>query len=464
MPEWLQIFVPSGDIGEGWILAVAMMTNVACGVIGCYLVLRRMSLMGDAISHAVLPGLVIAFLFTGSLNIGGMFVGAFIVGLLTTFLTQALHRLGGVPADASMGVVFTSLFAIGVVLLRRYAGNVDLDPDCVLQGQLTLMPNIRVEVFGLSIPRAALSIGAVLIANVIFVGLLWKELKITSFDPALATTMGLRSGLIHYLLMAMVAGTTVASFEAVGSILVIAMLIVPGATAHLLTDRLSRMLMIAAAVAALSGYVGFSAARWNGNVEPAGMIAVASGVLFFLAVFFSPRYGIVSTLWRNLQTSSRILREDILAMLYRLEELGDARPMPRDEAARAVGGGVAAIVSSSVCTVVCGSPMLAASGPSTSSARTGCGRRIWSSISACRSIMSTPPPSGWSITLATNFSARSPKSSRKKLPIPTAAKFRASCWPCAGHCSPHTPCAVQRHTECACYITATTANLCAARR
>jgi manganese/zinc/iron transport system permease protein len=335
--------LPQGGYGEGWILAVAVMTNVACGIIGCYLVLRRMSLMGDAISHAVLPGLVIAFLFTGSLNIGGMFVGAFIVGLLTTFLTQTLHRHGGVPADASMGVVFTSLFAVGVVLLRRYAGNVDLDPDCVLQGQLALIPGYTTDLFGYPIPRAAVSIGSVLLLNTIFIVLLWKELKITSFDPALATTMGLRAGLIHYLLMAMVAGTTVAAFEAVGSILVIAMLIVPGATAHLLTDRLSRMLWIAAGVGAAAAYLGFlGSARWNPNVEPAGMMAVAVGALFVLAAFFSPRYGVLSTLWRNVQTTSRILREDILAMLYRLEELGIRRPMGPREAAQAVGGGLAA--------------------------------------------------------------------------------------------------------------------------
>jgi manganese/zinc/iron transport system permease protein len=345
MPDWLQYFVPRTEFGEGWILAVAVMTNVACGVIGCYLVLRRMSLMGDAISHAVLPGLVIAFLFTGSLNIGGMLVGAFLVGLLTTFLTQALHRQGGVPADASMGVVFTSLFAIGVVLLRRYAGNVDLDPDCVLQGQLTLLPGIQINVLGYQIPRAALSIGSVLVLNVIFVLLLWKELKITSFDPALATTMGLRSGLVHYLLMAMVAATSVAAFEAVGSILVIAMLIVPAATAHLLTDRLDRMLWIAAAVGALSAYLGFVAARFNEHAEPAGMIAVAGGLLFLLAVFFSPRYGIVSTLLRNVQTTSRIVREDILALLYRLEELGVRRQMGPREATQAVGGGMAATIA-----------------------------------------------------------------------------------------------------------------------
>ncbi len=343
MPDWLLYFLPQGGYGEGWILAVAVMTNVACGIIGCYLVLRRMSLMGDAISHAVLPGLVIAFLFTGSLNIGGMFVGAFIVGLLTTFLTQTLHRQGGVPADASMGVVFTSLFAVGVVLLRRYAGNVDLDPDCVLQGQLALIPGYTTDLFGYAVPRAAVSIGTVLLLNTIFIVLLWKELKITSFDPALATTMGLRAGLIHYLLMAMVAGTTVASFEAVGSILVIAMLIVPGATAHLLTDRLSRMLWVAAGVGAAAAYLGFLAsARWNPDVEPAGMMAVAAGALFVLAAFFSPRYGVLSTLWRNVQTTSRILREDILAMLYRLEELGIRRPMGPREAAQAVGGGLAA--------------------------------------------------------------------------------------------------------------------------
>jgi manganese/zinc/iron transport system permease protein len=342
MAEWLQVFVPQYT-AERWMLAVAMMVNVACGLIGCYLVLRRMSLMGDAISHAVLPGLVLAFLFTGSLNIAGMLIGAFAIGLLTTFLTQALHRHGGVPADASMGVVFTSLFALGVVLLRRYAGNVDLDPDCVLQGQLAVLPEF--QLFGRYIPRAAISIAVVLVLDIAFIVLLWKELKISSFDPALANTMGLRANLVHYLLMAMVAGTTVASFEAVGSILVIAMLIIPGATAHLLTDRLGRMMWIAAGVALLSAYLGFVGASRFIDIEPAGLMAAAGGGLFLLAVLFSPRYGIVSTLVRNLQTSVRIVREDILAMLYRLEELKVARRMGPREVVLAVGGTPAAALA-----------------------------------------------------------------------------------------------------------------------
>jgi manganese/zinc/iron transport system permease protein len=245
-----------------------------------------------------------------------------------------------------MGVVFTSLFAIGVVLLRRYAGNVDLDPDCVLQGQLALIPGYTMDLFCYAVPRAAVSIGTVLILNVVFIVLLWKELLITSFDPGLATTMGLRAGLIHYLLMAMVAGTTVASFESVGSILVVAMLIVPAATAHLLTDRLGRMIWIAAAIGALAAYLGFlTSARWNPHIEPAGMMAVAAGALFLAAATFSPRYGVLGTVWRNVQTTSRILREDILAMLYRLEELGVHRPMGTREAAQAVGGGLAAAVA-----------------------------------------------------------------------------------------------------------------------
>lgn len=345
MPDLWTILLPRSP-DQWWMLAVCAMVNMACGLIGCYLVLRRMSLMGDAISHAVLPGLVLAFIFTGSLSIGPMFAGAFAIGLLTTFLTQALHRHGGVPADAGMGVVFTSLFALGVVLLKRYTGGgVDLDVDCVLQGQLALMPANQVEIAGRLIPRAALSISPVLLLNSLFILLFWKELKLSSFDPALATTMGFRAGLLHYLLMAMVAVTTVASFEAVGSILVIAMLIVPGATAHLWTDRLARMVFLSALIGFLSAYLGVVATLLLNdagyNAEPAGMVAVTGGAIFFLSVLFAPRYGVLSTILRNWQTATRIVGEDLLAMLYRLEELGVRRPLGAGESAHAVGGGLA---------------------------------------------------------------------------------------------------------------------------
>jgi manganese/zinc/iron transport system permease protein len=199
------------------IILVAACTNIACALVGCYLVLRRMSLMGDAIAHAVLPGLVIAFVFSGSMNIVPLFIGAAAVGLLTTFLTQTLHQYGRVPADASMGVVFTSLFALGVVLLKRYATGVHFDVACVYEGSLSSAALDTLQITGWEVPRQLQTVLPVALVNLAVVLLLWKELKISSFDPALATSMGISATVMHYLLMAIVAVTTVASFEAVGS-------------------------------------------------------------------------------------------------------------------------------------------------------------------------------------------------------------------------------------------------------
>lgn len=338
MAAWQTILFPT-DPSLQWTLLIATMTNVACALVGCYLVLRRMSLLGDAIAHAVLPGLVIAFLFSGTLAIGAMFVGAFVAAIATTFLTQMLHRHGGVSEDASMGVVFTSLFALGVVLIKRYSENVHIDASCVLEGNLSFITSYTVEIAGRAMPRAFLSILPVLVFNFAAIVVFWKELKITSFDPALATTLGFRSNLMHYLLMVMVAATTVGSFEAVGSILVVAMLIVPAATAHLLCDRLSWMLVTAAIVAALSAYVGFVTALAFES-EPAGMMAVAGGAFYALTMFFAPKHGVLSAIVRNASTTLRIIREDLLALLFRLEELASTRRLGPREAVKAVGGGL----------------------------------------------------------------------------------------------------------------------------
>ncbi len=324
-----------------WIIAIGAMTNAACALVGCYLVLRRMSMLGDAISHAVLPGLVVAFILSGSVNLGWMFLGALAAGVLTAVLTETLHRYGGVSEDASMGVVFTAMFAVGVVLIRRYAHAVELDVDCVFSGSLDMVTFHQVSLLGFEVPRAMASIAPVLLLNLALVAVFWKELLISSFDPGLATTMGFRAGVLRYGLMVLVALTAVASFEQVGSILVVAMFIVPGATAHLLSDRLRNMLAIAVTVAVASSVLGRGLATWW-NVNTAGAMTVAVGGLYLLAALFSPRYGVVSTLARNASTSLRIVREDVLGMLYRLEELGVPRPMPAAEAVRAVGGGVLA--------------------------------------------------------------------------------------------------------------------------
>jgi manganese/zinc/iron transport system permease protein len=325
----------------GWIVLTAAATNAACAVVGCFLVLRRMSLMGDALSHAVLPGLAVAFIWSGSYGIGPLLIGAVIAGLLSTFLTQTLHQYASVPSDASMGVVFTSLFALGVVLIKKYIHGVHFDMRCVYEGLLELTPWSRWDVLGYELPRAAVMAVGMLIVNAAIIALLWKEFKLSSFDPALATTMGFSAGVMHYLLMGLVAVTAVASFEAVGSILVVAMLVAPPATAHLLVDRLGPMVVLSAIVGALAAVLGYVLGVWI-DTNYAGMMTVSASGLYGLAVLFSPRYGIVSAGVRNMQTALRVVREDLLAMLYRLEELRAPRRLATAEAQQAVGGGLLA--------------------------------------------------------------------------------------------------------------------------
>ena len=289
---------------DTWIVVVGALCALACALPGCFLVLRKMSMMGDAISHAVLPGLAIAFLVTGTRASVPMFLGAAIAGLLTALFTQWIMRFGNVDRGAAMGIVFTTLFAVGLLLIRRAADHVDLDPGCVLYGAIELTPLDTVSVGGLDIPRAALVNGGVLLANLLVLTLLYKELKLSSFDPDLADTLGYSSQFLHYLLMTLVAVTTVAAFESVGSIIVIAMLIVPPATALLLTHRLLPMLLLSAAavLAAVTGHLGaIVVPRWFGfeSTTSSGMIALASGLIFLLAWLFSPSQGIVARRFRR---------------------------------------------------------------------------------------------------------------------------------------------------------------------
>ena len=332
---------------DTWIVVVGALSAAACALLGNYLVLRRMSMMGDAISHAVLPGLAIAFLITGSRASLPMLTGAILIGVVTTLLIQGIDRLSGLDRGASMGVVFTTLFAIGLILIRQAADHVDLDPSCVLYGAIELTPLDTVLLFGQEIPQAAVTSGIMLIVNLIFVLVFFKELRITAFDPALATTMGINANLMHYGLMTLVAATTIAAFESVGSILVIAMLIVPGAAAHLITDRLGRMLAISVLFAVLSAVLGHIGAitvpRWFGfqDTSTAGMMALFTGLLFGLVFLFAPRYGIMGRTVNQLRLGLGILSDDILGFLYRYHELAPAgaAPIPITEIKKALKAG-----------------------------------------------------------------------------------------------------------------------------
>ena len=302
---------------DTWIVIVGMLAAVSCALPGNFLVLRKMSMMGDAISHAVLPGLAIAFLITGSRASLTMFIGAVIVGVLTAVFTQWISRFGKVDQGASMGIVFTTLFALGLLLIVRAADHVDLDAGCVLYGAIetaSLDMIWRANFAGLSmeLPRGVIVLVPVCLLNLLFVVLLFKELRISSFDPELASIMGINADLMHYLLMTLVAITTVAAFEVVGSIIVIAMLIVPAAVAHLLTDRLHWMVLISVGVAVLCAVLGHIAAislpGWLGlnpavidSTSTSGMMAVVAGLIFTITLFCAPKHGILATRLRRLE-------------------------------------------------------------------------------------------------------------------------------------------------------------------
>lgn len=311
---------------DGWIVVAGVLCAAAASLLGNFLVLRKASMLGDAISHAVLPGLAVAFLVTGSRQSLPMFVGAAVVGVITAVMTQWIRDLGKVDEGASMGVVFTTLFALGLVLIVRAADHVDLDPGCVLYGAIELTPLDTVAVLGLEVPRVVLTLLAVMIINLLFVILFFKELQLTSFNPDMASALGFSPQRMHYALMTLVAVTAVASFESVGNILVVAMFIVPPAAARLLTDRLRCMVGLSLLIAAGSAVLGHIAAitvpAWFGysSTTTAGMMAVMTGVAFGAAVLLSPSQGILFRWLQSERLTWSILSEDVLGYLYRRGE------------------------------------------------------------------------------------------------------------------------------------------------
>ncbi|QRG69632.1 metal ABC transporter permease [Brevibacillus choshinensis] len=275
------------------IILTGSLVAASCGFLGCFLILRRMAMLGDAISHAILPGIVLAFLFSGSREILPMLIGAAIIGLITVFIVQMLNQ-SGVKSDAAIGVTFTALFSVGVVLVSLYTQQVDLDLDCVLYGEIAYVPWDTWQLGGVDMgPRALWGVGGVFLFSLVVIGLFFKQFKLCSFDPALAAAIGIPVMLFHYLLMTLVSLTTVAAFESVGAILVVAMLVVPSATAYLLTDRLHAMLFISMGAGVLSAVMGYFLASWLDSSIAGAMTAVA-GFLFLLAFLFSPRHGLIS--------------------------------------------------------------------------------------------------------------------------------------------------------------------------
>ena len=308
----------SGD--SFWIILTGVLATSSCGLLGTFLVLRKMSLLGDALSHAVLPGIAIAFLLSDSRAVLPMFLGAALFGLVTTLLVEAFNKKWRVQEDAAIGIVFTALFALGVVLITAYAGQVDLDQECVLYGEIAYTPWDLLfwgdESLG---PRPVWILSLILVINLLVVILFYKEFKIASFDPALAVSIGINATLMHYLLMALVSLTTVASFESVGAILVVAMLIVPGAAAYLWSDRLVLIIVLAMIFGAMSAVAGyFLASFWDSSI--AGAMVVVIGSIFVFSMLFAPNQGVLARLGQRLRLSLQVAQDHMLLALVRRDE------------------------------------------------------------------------------------------------------------------------------------------------
>jgi len=241
---------------------IAVLVAVACALPGVFLVLRQLAMMSDAISHAILPGIVIAFLLTEDLSSPLLILGAAAAGVATVALVELLRKTGLLKEDAAIGIVFPALFSVGVILIARFAGDVHLDVDAVLLGELAFAPFDRVVLGSIDVPKATLVMASILMLNVVFIGLFFKELKLATFDSALAATLGFTPVLLHYVLMGLVSTTAVGAFDAVGSILVVALMVAPPAAAYMLTQRLASMLWMSAALGAISAVGGYWMARW----------------------------------------------------------------------------------------------------------------------------------------------------------------------------------------------------------
>ncbi|MCY3741246.1 MAG: metal ABC transporter permease, partial [Candidatus Poribacteria bacterium] len=303
---------------------IAIVTAVACALPGAFLVLRRMTLMSDAISHAILPGIVLAFFLTESLSSPLLILAAAGMGVLTVFLVELLQRTKLVKEDAAIGLTFPALFSVGVILISRFAGNVHLDMDAVLLGELAYAPLNELKAFGYDLGPVSLYVmGAILVLNLVFILLFYKELKLATFDASLAATLGFAPALIHYGLMTLVSITTVGAFDAVGSILVVALIAGPPATAYLMTDRLSRMLILSAIIGSVNAVSGYWLASLF-DVSIAGAIATTTLLIFGLVFVLIPNRGIIAIARRQARQKWEFAQTMLAIHLFNHEGLPEA--------------------------------------------------------------------------------------------------------------------------------------------
>lgn len=291
------------------VMLIAMVIAMASSLVGVFLVLKKMAMMSDAITHTVLLGIVLVFFVVQDLSSPWLMAGAVVMGLITVYLIEMIASTRLLSEEASIGVVFPFIFSVAIILITRYAGTIHLDTDAVLLGELAFAPLDRWVIFGWSVPSALVIGLLILLINVFFVSIFFKELKITTFDAILAATLGFSPVLMNYLLMSVVSITAVGAFNAVGSILVIAFMIGPPISAFLLTHDLKRLIGLSLLFSLVNVVVGYQIARFY-DVSIAGSMALMTGITFLITFLFSPHEGYIT---RRLRKRSQ--RRDFLSVL-----------------------------------------------------------------------------------------------------------------------------------------------------
>ncbi|MEW7292652.1 metal ABC transporter permease [Aquimarina sp. 2304DJ70-9] len=280
---------------------IASLVAIACAIPGTFLVLRKMALITDAISHSILPGIVIGFFITHDLSSPLLIIMAAASGVLTVVLVEFIQKTGLVKEDTAIGLVFPALFSIGIILIAQNANDVHLDIDAVLLGELAFAPFDRLILGGTDIgPKSLWIIGTILLITLGLLFAFFKELKVSTFDAGLASALGLSPVIMHYGLMTVSSITTVGAFDAVGAILVIALMIAPAATAYLLTNDLKKMLLLAILFGVSSAIIGYWVAHGL-DTSISGSMTTVLGLIFLFVYLFAPNKGLFSVLYRQKQ-------------------------------------------------------------------------------------------------------------------------------------------------------------------
>lgn len=300
---------------------IASLVAIACAIPGTFLVLRKMAMISDAISHSILPGIVIGFFITQDLNSPLLILLAALTGIITVVLVEYIQKTGLVKEDTAIGLVFPVLFSIGVIMIAKNANDVHLDIDAVLLGELAFAPFDRLIINGTDIgPKSLWVVGTILLITVTLLVAFFKELKVSTFDKGLAASLGFSPAIIHYGLMSVSSVTTVGAFDAVGAILVVALMIAPAAAAYLLTTDLKKMLVLAVGFGIFSAISGYWLAHWL-DASIAGSITTVLGLVFLLVYLFAPTKGIIAVMYRERQQRIEV---SLLTFLLHLKNHDEA--------------------------------------------------------------------------------------------------------------------------------------------